>query len=157
MVKCSMNEEPDIEERSSPLGYWNFANRFLEAGDIVFEGTRGTESAPVHYLYAHALELALKAFLRTQGVSIDVLKGKSLGHNLEKILEKAKSNGLESYIALTPERDLDIYYLNYCYQNKDFEYFLKGSATIPESKMVAKLVRDILAATKEICERSTLE
>lgn len=48
-----------------------------------------------YILTFHAIELALKAFLIARGFTEKALKGKSFGHDLNKLYAAAKANGLK--------------------------------------------------------------
>ena len=75
------------EERTSAFGLARYAREYFDcalAADKVVGQRTGYEviaPAPVMYLVAHAIELALKSFLRHKDVSLKDLR--SLSHNLE--------------------------------------------------------------------------
>ena len=58
--------------------------------------------APVRYLLAHSIELALKSFLLHHGATLEHLKYK-LKHDLEKCLDDAEENGLAGHLKITAE------------------------------------------------------
>ena len=60
---------------------WNLGKEFAEAGKLV-EDNRPSEV--VYYLYAHAVELVLKAFVASKGHREKELV--RLGHDLENVL-----------------------------------------------------------------------
>jgi hypothetical protein len=73
-----VQNEEDSEERSTPLGFFNYAESYraaaqtLEASD--FKATH--PEAPIRYLYYHSLELYLKSYLRFKGVRVEELRTK---------------------------------------------------------------------------------
>ena len=82
-------------DRTNSMGLWTHANEFYQASCILVRPENEGLLHPSYYLVAHSIELAFKAFLRGNGLSLDDLKDpKKLGHNLEKILEKAVQLGL---------------------------------------------------------------
>jgi hypothetical protein len=52
------------------------------------------EHQPVYYLYRHGLELAMKAYLRSQGLTDEQLKSKRLRHNLLMLYEESLARKL---------------------------------------------------------------
>ena len=50
--------------------------------------------APVRFLFSHAIELYLKAYLMLRGVTIEELRSRALGHDLKRLTEKAVELGL---------------------------------------------------------------
>ena len=69
-------------DRVTPRGTFKYAEAFQRAA----EALRGSDElhrhnqAPIDFLYLHALELYLKAFLRAHGVAVAELENKRL-HN----------------------------------------------------------------------------
>jgi len=77
-----------------PILFQDGAARFLRAADemYAFEHSKewiGTVQEPVYVLYAHAIELALKAFLRMKNVSTSELAKKPLAHDLLALYQRA--------------------------------------------------------------------
>jgi len=50
--------------------------------------------APVRFLFAHAIELYLKAYLLLKGVKAKELRSRTLGHDLKLLMAKAVEKGL---------------------------------------------------------------
>lgn len=80
------------EDRTSPLGLWMYADSYLDAASCVSARSRHPHREPVYLLYAHAVEFALKAFLRSTGVSIDQIEAH--GHRLAPLLDACRDQGL---------------------------------------------------------------
>lgn len=77
-----------VDERQTPLGYFNMALSYLDAADELTrrlvdksDPFRLAFESPIRHLYAHAWELALKACLIRQGMKPDDVK-KTFGHKL---------------------------------------------------------------------------
>uniref|UniRef100_UPI0024932B62 hypothetical protein n=1 Tax=Sulfitobacter geojensis TaxID=1342299 RepID=UPI0024932B62 len=83
------------DDRTTDFGLFMFAHTYWEAAskmeDIKF--TSRHRNAPIRFLYCHAVELFLKAFLRSQNFSLQEVK--SMGHDLKKVGEEAKRRGLK--------------------------------------------------------------
>lgn len=107
--------------RISPLGFHRYASEFLRAARSV---SVDSSFSPVpYYLYCRSLELALKAFLLTKNVSIRELKSRHLGHDLVKVLDKAKTIGLGQLFTVTSAHERELVKANNYYTSKGFEYF----------------------------------
>ncbi|MBK6862481.1 MAG: hypothetical protein IPG91_02405 [Ideonella sp.] len=74
------------------------------------------------FLLLHALELHLKAFLISQGMSDTQLR--SVGHDLLACLRACKERGLASHVAIAWVDLLQIARLNVYYRRKELEYFV---------------------------------
>ena len=91
--------EPDEIDRGPPIGMFNFAESFLDAGRHLARATDKRElrlrfDAPIYYLYAHALELTLKAFLRAKDYSARRLGSREFGHQLGVLWKECIKAGL---------------------------------------------------------------
>src|SRR3974390_1066328 len=85
----------DREARQTPLGLFNMATAYRAAAQKLDETKLKTvmRHAPIRFLYFHALELYLKAFLRAHGCSLSNLE--KLGHDYRKLLLFAAKFNLE--------------------------------------------------------------
>src|SRR4051812_25681662 len=93
------------------VGFYRFGVEFYSAHLALH--TYG--SSPVNlFLLGHAIELFLKFFLLSKGVSLDHLKRK-LVHNLEKILIESKQNGIESILPISPKLEKELKDFNSLY------------------------------------------
>ncbi len=81
------------EDRTSPLGLWMYADSYLDAAGCVAAHSKHPHREPIYLLYAHAIEFALKAFLRAKGVSIDEIE--THGHRLTPLLDACRALGLQ--------------------------------------------------------------
>lgn len=107
----------------SPIGFHRYACEFAKYAREAHAGLGGEFSPVAYYLYCRSLELVLKAFLLAKGVAQDDLKERSLGHNLSKVLLKAKALGLEQTVSLATGWEPEIRKANKYYARKGFEYF----------------------------------
>ncbi|QRZ13756.1 HEPN domain-containing protein [Paracoccus methylovorus] len=82
------------DDRTSAFGLFNFAHTYWVSA-VELDKIRREVShpdSPVQYLYYHAIELYLKAFLRFSGSS--VLDLRSIGHKLVRLYEASVGRGL---------------------------------------------------------------
>jgi hypothetical protein len=86
--------EADENERTTETGLFHYAVSYNGAADYL--GKTGLldvthPEAPREFLYAHAIELYLKAFLRNEGMTVQELR--SIGHNLERLQVEYQRKG----------------------------------------------------------------
>lgn len=81
---------------ATPVGLFNFAHTYAaSAAALSTVEVKATHwNAPIYFLYFHAVELYLKAFLRAHGETPDDLK-RQYGHNTRKLADKAKEYRLD--------------------------------------------------------------
>jgi len=81
-------------ERTNALGLFNFARSYRAAADKLRRTKlRATHrDSPVTFLYYHAIELYLKAFLRDHGTGVKRLR--SIGHKYGVLRKRAAKKGL---------------------------------------------------------------
>ena len=64
------NNEENEKARSTPMGFYHYAQSYREAANLLTNADKTSRKAthpeaPIRFLYYHAIELYLKAFLRT--------------------------------------------------------------------------------------------
>ena len=140
----------------TPLGFHRYSSEFLE----VRKNTQLKQGFwPVrYYLIGHALELALKAFLLVKKVPIKEIKSKSLGHNLNSIIERAERLELSNLISIAANERYE--FIKECayYKEKEFEYFgpnaapLGGYKSLPYVDVLIAFCERILIAILPLCK-----
>ena len=86
-----MTGEISRDDRTTAYGFARYAEDYYAAAHAADQvlGKRGgyeiVAPMPVMYLYAHAIELSLKSFLRKEGCSLKSVQ--ALRHDLVKALE----------------------------------------------------------------------
>lgn len=101
----------DDDGRSSPLGFFNVAESYWAAA-VALEKAKVKcthPNSPISFLYYHAIELYLKAFLRMHGHSAKQLSGRKFGHNTCCLSERAAVLGLHF-----DDEDLQVFSLMAC-------------------------------------------
>ncbi len=95
-----------VWERTTAIGLAHYAYEFLEAAMVVDETTGGqpghehVSPVPAYYLAMHSIELSLKAYLCSCGMTIDKLDKKPYGHNIRKCYLKARELGLRKHFEI---------------------------------------------------------
>ena len=86
---------PEID-RTSAVALFNTARSFRRSAEYLLKGRLKEVThphKPVEFLFCHALELYLKAYLRATGSGVKALQRK--GHVFSKLLSTDKKRGLE--------------------------------------------------------------
>ena len=74
-------------DREPPIAVFLFAQSYFQAAGhlrLEYEMHRFELrfDAPIYYLFCHALELTMKAFLRAKGMTAEELRSRDFGHKL---------------------------------------------------------------------------
>lgn len=85
----------DDEERTNAVGLFNTARSYWRSAEYLATAALDVTHprAPITFLFCHALELYLKAYLRGTGDGLAALKQK--GHNVANLAKNAINSGLE--------------------------------------------------------------
>jgi hypothetical protein len=113
-----------VSARIIPFAYHHYAKDFLRAG-VSLEHQSKSFSPVQYYLFAHAIELALKAFLLARSMTVQELRAREYGHKLDELLTESVGRGLLDHVALTPEQRNEIRLAQKYYWGKGervFEY-----------------------------------
>jgi hypothetical protein len=113
----------------------------------------GADYLPVRFLYSHAVELLLKAFLRLRGVSVKALERKPYRHNLAGLFAECRARGL----ILPPEDEASCERLMTLLREGHAEYqfrYWERSLTTGDpdwiKEKVAKLSEAVVAEIKKV-------
>lgn len=142
-------------KRTTAFGLWRFAKEYLSAAVLVGSDPTHEISAPRYYLLGHSTELALKAFLLTNGVSLNELR-QQIGHDLEAALEKANAFGLDKIVSISPEEDYSVRLLSRTYKPKEHEYIVIGYRQLPQPELIVSFIERLLNATRKLCSDATI-
>jgi hypothetical protein len=140
----TMNEPAMDAHASSFLG---FARQYQRAANLVYESDNKLWN-PIYFLYLHAIELALKAYLRVQDIPI-VADRKRKHHHITELYEECRSLGL---IVGTPMDAVDIQnvivLLDGANEEQGFRYFKKKGSNIPDLRRTRNAVEKLLQAVE---------
>lgn len=148
-------EDEDID-RSPPIGVFLSGEAFLKSAKHLHSSLEAKElrlkfDMPVYYLYCHAIELALKAFLRAKGLSAEKLASREYGHRLQVVWNECKDQGL-TFDPITGgfvEQCIELlhpYAVTY-----EFRYIKVGSKELPVLDAVRSTAEDVFAAVRPVC------
>ncbi|MEX0696919.1 MAG: hypothetical protein WD014_05820 [Dongiaceae bacterium] len=143
-----MDKKVSRDDRTTALGLWTQAKSFASAADFLIDnGWEGPFDHPTYYLLGHAIELALKSFLRAKGKTPHDLW--LLRHDLDAALELANSLGLPA----SPVQRAAIHGLNLYYKAKEFEYIVTGYKELPTLEILQEcadaLISDVSAVARQ--------
>jgi len=150
---------PPMVLHISPLGFHRYAVEFLKAAHA-FQIQDGFSPVP-YYLFCRSIELVLKAFLLAKGLPKQKLKEKRrLGHDLDKILEKAISMGLNQVVSIFTQHREELRKANNYYASKGFEYFeviraVTGYRNLPDLSVLSDLASLLVSKLEPVCLRAT--
>ena len=90
------NNDATLEKRRTALGTFNFAESFRHSADRlrISKLKRIPFDAPVRFLYYHSIELYLKSYLRSHGISAAYIKSK-YQHRFRKLEKACAKYGLK--------------------------------------------------------------
>lgn len=117
---------------ASPLGTFNYAHSFWGAAKaldtVQWEDQETHSDSPTEFLYWHAIELFLKAFLLADGVPLAELRTRRFGHNITNLTHEAKKRGL----ALTSKDEDLLSFMPSTEDMIDLRYLKVGFRTVPK-------------------------
>jgi len=145
-------QEKDVMNRTNSMGLWTYAHQFIQAARAV-ANKRSCWGMPVpaYYLVCHGIELALKAYLRGAGWSVNDLK-RRIGHDLSRCLDEEEKQGLANYCNLSNDQRAAIHLANiYYYCKKEFEYITTGYKALPEFECLMDAAEMLLDKLRTFC------
>lgn len=136
------------------MGLWTQAKTFASAADfLIGNGWKAPSDDPTYYLLGHAIELALKSFLRAKGKSLDELKGKGLRHDLSAALKQAEAFDLRAYVDLSTEQKAAIRVLSVYYVDKEFEYIVTGFKLLPTLEILQECAKALIHGVQVVARQ----
>ena|ERR1700733_1025258 len=129
--------------------YFQRASEFLEGADELFTSESRKSFShrwyPTYFLYAHAAELALKAFLRAHNPEVEY------GHELAVLYEKCRDIGLVIGLVIGPNDQTQIEnvvgLLDLANEDQGLRYFLDANS-MPDLAWTREVVTQLLRAVK---------
>ena len=144
-------------DRAPPIAFFLSAGSFLQTAILAHEALAAKTlklrfEMPVYYLYSHAIELTLKAFLRSRGLTAYGWARRPWSHDLLKLWDGCFERGftLDLHTRLTTGAVVDLlapYSATY-----EFRYFQVGAKTLPTLEVVRAAAEALQAAIKPIAE-----
>ncbi len=130
---------------AAPGAYLNFARQYYQAAEELAGSKSRVEDAR-YFLYFHATELLLKAYLRAQG------KEPEWSHELSKLLKECSALGLK----IDSEDKYGLHnivsLLESGNEEMGFRYFTLKSASIPEMGWTREVVGQLMQAVTAVVD-----
>ena len=147
-----MNGQEDIQYHAK--AFFMRAAEFLEAADELFASENRTPLKwwyPTYFLYAHATELALKAFWRAHNLMVERT------HSLVYLYEKSRDKGL----AIGPRDQTQIgnivRLLDSANTDQGLQYFFKPPVNLPDLAWTREVVTHLMQAVRPHVEQAERE
>ncbi len=145
----------DNDDRWQPMNFYSSAEDYYQSAIYIVQAQVSgnlrihfPNSVP-YYLFSHAVELALKGFLRAKGVSKRNLKDK-YNHQFRKLINDCISRGLPLEKA---ECKTTIEWLEeYDREAINFRYVRSGAMLLTDIESTESNVERILAVVRPACE-----
>ena len=128
------------------FSFFGFAEQYQKAANLLYDSDK-TLKTPTYFLYMHAIELALKAFLRAADVPI-VTDRKRKHHQIVELYEECRELGLR----IGPDDPFDIrnvvVLLEGANKEQGLRYFRMENSTIPDLSWTRDAVQKLLRAVE---------
>ena len=98
-MKGDEEDDENEKERSTPMGFYHYAQSYREAANLLTNTDKTLRKAthpeaPIRFLYYHAIELYLKAFLRRHDYTPRELATRKFGHDTLRLSNKVAKLGI---------------------------------------------------------------
>jgi hypothetical protein len=103
-------------------------------------------------IYSHALELALKAYLRSKGVTSNQLASRAFGHSLQVLWDTCVDQGLTGHPVSDAFISQIVEFLNPFATDFEFRYIRVGLKNLPTLDAVEDAVAKLIATVRPYCE-----
>ena len=121
------------------------AREFLKAAELVLNRSSGV-SLPAYFLLGRSIELSLKGFLLSVGVTAHSLSKREYGHNLVNLLAKATRNGLQNQVPIEPIEASVVDLLSQEYCGTRLGYRITGATYyLPRIDITEEVARKLVA------------
>lgn len=117
----------DEDERTTPIGLFHYANSYWQSATALQEADVKSShpEVPIWFLYLHAVELYLKSYLRSHGISAQELRTK-YGHRVCCLTDESRQRGL-----LLDDEDIEVFSLIVRMDLMAVRYIRTGAFTRP--------------------------
>lgn len=139
-----------LQETVSPMAFLNRACEYADAANELFrvadarpkiQGRYLQLSSPLYFLYGHAAELALKAFLRAKNIS-------TWGHSWADLYTRCHALGLVTNPSNGFEIGSIVSLLENWNKDQGFRYFVSSSGPMPELPLVRDVITELIRAVE---------
>jgi hypothetical protein len=130
------------------IGLLATAKSFYKSAERLNTGPQHLDAPlPVYYLFLHAVELALKSYLYSQGVDEGGLR--KIGHDLETAWKEAVRLGICELCSECEKLQECIQIIGPIYRGNKLEYFYPGQKRLPAVEYIHKSSGRIISVLDE--------
>lgn len=141
--KAEMKAVPQSAEEHAQ-SCWALANSYFAAASRLLEEHVAETFLPSLFLLSHALELHLKSYLLSQGMSDRQLR--SIGHDLLACLRACDEREFATHAALSWVELMQVARVNKYYKEKELEYFVPKAKRFGSVERLAETVDRVARA-----------
>jgi len=148
-------KDPPTKPTSDPSAnaFFRTAQQYYEAAVQLYKAKgRPADNTPVNFLFFHTLELALKAFLRSQGVRLTSARLRT--HELERLYKECRASGLVLSNDDAAEIEAVVGMLTDANRHHAFRYAYPHNTLLPDLVWTADAVTRLMSAVKSPVENS---
>jgi hypothetical protein len=128
----------------TPRGFHTHGKEFFVAAEAVHASPR-YPVLPLVFLWGRTIELLLKSYLLSVGISIERLRSREFGHNLVALHKEANAQGLVTLVGTDQSIAGLIELLNIEYGRKRLEYRESGTMyQVPDGELARRIIRRLL-------------
>lgn len=139
------------EYRTNSMGLWTYAEDYFKAASAVEERFGSRPKSITYFLYCRAIELVLKAYLRSREIGLKPLM--RLGHDLDALMDAADRENLKSLVTLNADQLDAIERINTDHVGKELEYIVTGYKQYPSIENLRSSAEALIRATTGVCIR----
>jgi hypothetical protein len=140
---------PEIE----PMAFINGASHFAWAAEelqkFITPGSNDPHTGPVYLLMAHAIELALKGYLRLHGYPTAVLAKRPYKHDLQKLYSECSTRGMRFPAEKACGVGVIVGMFDRSNEAQGLRYFTLKSQQFPELSWGIEIVREIVTFARQ--------
>lgn len=128
----------------NPRGFHTHGKQFFAAAEAVLSSAK-PPILPLAFLWGRTVELLLKSYLLSEGVSGEQLRSRKFGHNLVALHAEARARGIDGLLGTDPIDGGIVNILNLDYGSKRLEYReSEANYSIPDAELARRVIRKLL-------------
>jgi hypothetical protein len=144
MRMAKTTKPPAVEAHA--ISFLGFARQYQRAANLLYDADK-TLSTPTYFMYMHAIELALKAFLRAAGLPIATDRTRK-HHQITELYEECRQLGL----TIGPDDRIDtqnvVVLLEGANEEQGLRYFTQKGSSFPDLTWTRDVVEKLLQAVE---------
>lgn len=128
----------------TPRGFHTHGREFFAASEAVYALPKA-HVLPLAFLWGRSIELLLKSYLLSVGLTGERLRSRKFGHNLVALYMEARQRGIDPLIGTDQVVPALMQLLNLEYGSKRLEYRETGTMySIPDAAITRAVIRRLI-------------